>query len=264
MIAQAFNLVALVPKRPREALERLFAAAEARWEAYDSPSIQYDACALADALRIVGTAININLFNFLVEPQLAGLEDAIRASWHDVCLSGPFRAAHNADVGLARLCYCITRAVRPKTVVETGVCYGVTSSFILQALHCNSEGHLHSVDLPPLHHDADRFVGRFIPESLRSRWTLHRGSSRRLLAPLVKSLGNVDLFIHDSLHTYRNMTMEMNLAWHSMRPGGVLIADDVQANRAFQDLAESARTACSVVFNEKQKAALCGLMVKPS
>jgi predicted O-methyltransferase YrrM len=264
MIAKALSFIALIPKSPTEAIERLFAAAQARWDAYDSPRAQYDSCSLADALEIAGRAINANLVDCLAEPQLSNFEDVIEANWNSVRSSAPFRMAHNGDIALARLCYCITRAIRPQTVIETGVCYGVTSSFILQALQNNLKGHLHSVDLPPLHHDADRFIGRLIPENLRSRWTLHRGSSRRLLAPILKSTGKIDLFIHDSLHTYRNMKMEMGLAWHAMRPGGVLISDDVQGNAAFQELSEFSRGAQSLVFAEEGKNALCGLMVKPS
>jgi len=38
--------------------------------------------------------------------------------------------------------YVITRALRPKTVMETGVAAGISSSYILQALSDNNEGKL--------------------------------------------------------------------------------------------------------------------------
>jgi predicted O-methyltransferase YrrM len=264
MIAKALKFAALVPKRPTEALDRLSAVVQSRREAHDSHPVKYDPCGFRDALLALGRAIKTDLLGFLAEPQLSDIESAIEANWMTLSLNGPFQAAHNADAGLGRLCYCLTRAIRPMNVVETGVCYGVTSSFALQALDCNSKGHLHSIDLPPLRDDADRFVGRLIPGSLRDRWSLHRGSSRRLLAPLLKSIGTIDMFIHDSLHTYRNMKMEMSLAWKVMRPGGVLIADDVQGNRAFQELTESVAPTCSIVLAEQSKSALCGVLVKRS
>ncbi len=83
---------------------------------------------------------------------------------------------------LTRLCYAVVRAQEPECVVETGVCYGVTSFFILAALARNSKGNLYSIDLPPLGQDADRFVGSAIPDgALKTRWHLHRGVSRRIL-----------------------------------------------------------------------------------
>ena len=68
-------------------------------------------------------------------------------------------------------------------MVETGVGSGVTTSFILQALAANGEGHLWSIDLPPI--GAEQFAGSFVPQALRSRWTLLRGRSRDLLPQLL-------------------------------------------------------------------------------
>jgi hypothetical protein len=49
----------------------------------------------------------------------------------------------------------------------------VTTAFILQALAANGEGHLWSIDLPPI--GAEEFTGSFVPQHLKSRWTLRRG-----------------------------------------------------------------------------------------
>lgn len=46
----------------------------------------------------------------------------------------------------------------------------------------------------------------------------------------------VDLFLHDSLHTHRNMRREFDTIWPRLRTGGVLLADDVERNRAFGEL----------------------------
>jgi hypothetical protein len=46
----------------------------------------------------------------------------------------------------------------------------------------------------------------------------------------------VGLFVHDSLHTRRNMRREFDAVWPSLGPGGLLLADDVERNRAFADL----------------------------
>ena len=72
-------------------------------------------------------------------------------------------------------------------------------------------------------------------EELYDRWQLIKGSSRRNLAPLTRELGTVDLFIHDSLHSGRNVSFELEEAWRVLRPGGAIVVDDVDANSAFHE-----------------------------
>jgi hypothetical protein len=56
------------------------------------------------------------------------------------------------------------------------------------------------------------------------------GSSRRRLPKLLSELDQIDLFIHDSLHSERNVRFELDRAWTKLRPGGAIIVDDVDAN----------------------------------
>lgn len=49
------------------------------------------------------------------------------------------------------------------------------------------------------------------------------------------SLGQVDLFLHDSEHTYATMLFEFEIAWPYIRSGGYLVVDDVIWNQAFAD-----------------------------
>ena len=74
---------------------------------------------------------------------------------------------YNGSPALARLCYAVVRAMRPQVVVETGVCYGVTSSFTLGALEENGSGMLYSIDLPLLAKEADHYHGCLVPQHLR-------------------------------------------------------------------------------------------------
>jgi hypothetical protein len=174
----------------------------------------------------------------------------------------PFRASHNGDRVLARLCYAIARAKRPKVILETGVCYGVTSAFLLKALSINEEGELHSIDLPPLGRDTHAFVGKLVPPELRQRWALHKGTSRRLMRQLLPKLAPLEMFVHDSLHTYSNMRDEFALAWSYLGPGGVLVSDDIEGNSAFLELANLPDVVASVVLKEAQKNSLVGIAVK--
>lgn len=137
--------------------------------------------------------------------------------------------------------YAIVRASRPSLVVETGVANGVSTAYLLLALKKNGIGHLHSVGLeegsflPP-----GKGIGWLVPEEFRCRWTLHRGDAAQLLPALLRELGTIDVFIHDSLHTYEHMMFEFDQACPHLRPGGFLLADDALWNAAFDDFARKA------------------------
>jgi hypothetical protein len=144
---------------------------------------------------------------------------------------GAFAGWGDGEPGLARAAWCVTRHVRPDKVVETGVARGITSRFILEALTAIGEGHLWSIDLPPPGRpDLDGLIGAAVPDPLRGRWSYVKGSSRRRLPALLSSLEEIDLFIHDSRHSERNLLYELERARAALRPGGFLIADDVDLN----------------------------------
>ena len=163
----------------------------------------------------------------------------------------PFPLAHNAAPSLARLCYVLCRALRPAVVLETGVAYGVSSSFITKALAMNGHGELHSVDRAPVRAGVEDYIGALVPEQLRSRWTLHRGTSRRLLPDLLPELEGLSLFVHDSQHTYRNISWELRTVTPRLtRPAAVLV-DDTAGNRAFEQWVEGSRPAYSAVVEKE-------------
>jgi predicted O-methyltransferase YrrM len=144
----------------------------------------------------------------------------------------------DADPAFARAVWCLTSHLAPKTVVETGVARGVTTRFILQALERNRSGHLWSVDRPPLERRLHAEIGAAVPAHLRHRWTLLRGTSRKILPDLLHRISPIDLFVHDSLHTDRNLRFELTWAWRAMGGRGVIVADDVERNAAFPRFVE--------------------------
>jgi hypothetical protein len=168
----------------------------------------------------------------------------------------PLTVANMRDRLLRRICfsgsylYGVVRLVKPNTVVETGVHYGISTAFILAAMHDNGNGELWSVDLPNQQYQVPpREVivseslppgcgtGFVIPGHLRHRWHLVLGDSREVLPQLLDSLVSVDIFIHDSAHTDDVMRFEYETAWPHIRPGGLLLSDDVGWNTAFADFA---------------------------
>ena len=144
--------------------------------------------------------------------------------------------------------YLLVRALQPMTVVETGVSYGFSTAYLLQGLEDNHAGVLHSIDLPNLdpsgyvnpdgvqdhsHVRAASETGSVIPPGLRARWKLTLGPSSAELEPLLDRVGPIELFFHDSEHSFANMSREYRLAWPHLAPGGYVASDDVDANAAF-------------------------------
>jgi predicted O-methyltransferase YrrM len=138
----------------------------------------------------------------------------------------------NSHIGIDECLYVLCRAIRPQIVIETGVFHGVSSTYILSALHRNEAGHLISIDVPAPSL-GDRDVGWFVPAELRSRWTLMLGSSYDLLPGILGSAGGVDIFFHDSEHSEKCMLFEYNLLWPRIISGGLLLSDDVDWSTAF-------------------------------
>jgi hypothetical protein len=173
----------------------------------------------------------------------------------------PFTTLHSADLLLAKTCYALCRSMRPACVVETGVAYGVTTSFLLAALDANGSGILHSVDLPPLAPRADDYVGSLIPDRLRGRWRLHRGATRRVLPRLLPSLRPIDLFLHDSLHTYASLSRELRLAAPHLAPRAAVLVDDVDISRAFPEWAGEAAPKFTAIVKKSAAQGLFGVAV---
>jgi hypothetical protein len=158
-----------------------------------------------------------------------------------------FKAWNDGDAGLVRAIWCLVRHLKPATVVETGVAHGFTSRFILEALERNGHGHLWSIDRPPLEHMWHDQIGIAVTDRCRHRWTYIKGSSRRKLLPLLHQLGTIDLFIHDSLHSERNVRFEVEQAWARLRPGGAIVVDDIDANRGFRTFIETFHNHSSMI-----------------
>ncbi len=139
----------------------------------------------------------------------------------------PFPIYYNADISLGMLCYALTRSLKPKMIIETGVGYGITSSLMLLSLEKNSCGKLISIDLHPLSDAQGNFVGIGIPEYLRHRWRLHRGSSRRLLKSIISEETEVNVFVHDSANVYTLQKWEFSTVWEKLVPGGAALFNNI-------------------------------------
>src|SRR5262245_97405 len=159
----------------------------------------------------------------------------------------------NVDDGL--FLYWLVRRLRPRTIVQTGVCNGFSSALLALALSRNGGGELNAIDLPHIFNSADpawtrrghvygviipegRSSGWLVPDSCRDRVHLEIGDAAALLPPLLARLGAIDFFFHDSDHTYDHMAFEFGQAKRVLRPGGLVVADDIAWNASLWDAAE--------------------------
>jgi hypothetical protein len=132
------------------------------------------------------------------------------------------------------------KILKPEVIIETGVANGVSSSILLSALESNNKGYLHSIDLKDegfLPKGKD--IGWLIPEYLKARWHLYQGDSKHLLPRLVKHVGFVDIFLHDSDHDRENILLELGTIWPFLSPKGIILVDDWWSNSALNEFAGS-------------------------
>lgn len=258
-LPKALRLASLLTRSPGECCDRVANKIEVVRERYGQRSPEYRSQPWAETVKEISASFDVDLQRYADEPALSAIEAHVREAIAALPADAAFALIHNADFVLAKACYLVCRAINPAIIVETGVAYGVTSAFMLKALEANGRGMLHSIDLPPLGKESDRFVGIVVPDDLRSRWRLHRGMSKRILTALMPEVAPVDIFVHDSLHTYRNIRRELEIVTPHLAPRAVVIADDVQGNAAFGDWIASTGPRFSATIREEQKESVFGI-----
>lgn len=126
--------------------------------------------------------------------------------------------------------YTLIRTLKPRTILETGVANGYSTRLILSALNRNKIGRLISVDV-------NKNVGGLLEGIDKTRWGLYVGKPRKNLKDAIKKINKIDVFIHDSDHSYENMTFEFNIVLEKMAGHGIIMSDDISGNEAFLDFA---------------------------
>lgn len=132
--------------------------------------------------------------------------------------------------------YCLVRKNKPKIIVETGTSMGWSSYMILSAIFRNNIGHLYSFDLNDSE-NVKRYggVGYLVSDTLKKNWTLTIGNTKEKLEPVLKKLNQIDMFIHDSEHSYETMMYEYITAWKYLKKDGILGSDDINHSNAFDE-----------------------------
>jgi predicted O-methyltransferase YrrM len=181
--------------------------------------------------------------------------------------------------------YCTAKVMQAKNCIETGAGTGFSSACILMALEDNKLGKLCSIDYPNyqapfkkikrdllyrglggtfsfsnIRHVCGYFFkkdyhipngfesGWIIPEELRSRWELYPGLSCAVLPKLVKKIKTINFFLHDSLHTKKNMLFELRTIWPILKEKGIIFVDNVNLNSAFEAFVNEIKPKRAVFF----------------
>ena len=152
--------------------------------------------------------------------------------------------------------YWLVRKLNPKIIVQTGVCNGLSSAFMMLGLAKNGpQGSLHAIDLPPVFNPNEpgwtvkgkvygvvipegKTSGWIVPDAYRNRFEVWNGDAKALLPKMIDQVEAVDLFYHDSDHTYDHMMFEFREAKRKLRPGGLVVGDDVSWNASVWDFAD--------------------------
>ena len=154
--------------------------------------------------------------------------------------------------------YLCTRLLKPNLIIETGVAKGASTQAFLLALHNNKKGKLYSIELPVEGFCSDGQIHRnettaeFVDDYLKDRWELILGDSKIELPSLLNQVGNIDIFMHDSLHTYEHMKYEFDAVKYRAK---YIFSDDIFWNHAFREAAGNKKfitlnSQQGVIFNE--------------
>ena len=139
-----------------------------------------------------------------------------------------FEFSHVSNMAL--FLYYVTRIKKPKLIIETGVATGQSSFFILKAMQENNFGKLVSTDI---RYDA----GEIIPDYLKNRWNFMalKRDNKKSFKKFINNFDKIDIFFHDSDHSYWWQTLEYNTAFNHIKNGGLLVSDDIDNSYAFLD-----------------------------
>lgn len=126
--------------------------------------------------------------------------------------------------------YALVRAAQPDHVVETGTHLGLGSCVIAAALLRNGHGRLTTIDIDP---EAGYLIGEPWMKVIDRR----TGDSVNVLA----ALSDVDMFLHDSLHTHDYETRELSAVEPNLHGDAIVLSDNSHESSALSDWAERSR-----------------------
>ena len=213
-------------RKPRMAAEYLFSGKEVS-------NFTYPIANTAELEAFVADLLNVPLDR--VQALSAELEgDAALRGSLEAKLATRTDREDTPHYGRRQLWYLLLRLEQPKIVVETGIHDGLGSAVMVAALARNAAegapGKLHSFDIDP-------GAGWLVADAPAERFALHRGDIRKTLHEALGASA-IDMFIHDSLHTYEHEQFEYDFALEH-RAERILLLSDNAATGEPDDMPET-------------------------
>lgn len=137
-----------------------------------------------------------------------------------------FTSDHQIRLGRRLAWYALVRILRPTYVVETGTDKGLGTLVLTRAVEANDYGQVVSIDINPK-------AGAFCRDWPDDRLRLLNGDSVEILRSLKEP--EVDLFVHDSLHTYEYEAAELRAIGMKLSPGAFVLSDNSRDSDALLD-----------------------------
>jgi predicted O-methyltransferase YrrM len=145
-------------------------------------------------------------------------------------------AAVSSSLGRSgRILMACVRWSRARSVLELGTAYGLGSAFFAEALRRQVDpGHLATIEasLPQ-----STFSSALLRSSYSDVVTAHVGRSEAVLPTVIKDHGPFDLFFHDAEHSERAYVEDFASVVDQLRPGTVVVYDDINWNDPTQPAA---------------------------
>lgn len=181
------------------------------------------------------------------------LSDSARAQEEDRKLSGQFFPLfYDSGPVLRETLRQIVRGLAARTVVETGIAHGHSTRVFLDELELTG-GELFSIDIDM------RTLSAVQPHP--PHWTPVIIGTEDDVETVFTMAGDIDVFFHDSDHSFGNQMKEYHLAWQHLRPGGVLASDDVSWSPAFRTFCSEVGVPYALLWEPPKVA---GFAVKPA
>jgi predicted O-methyltransferase YrrM len=142
--------------------------------------------------------------------------------------------------GATNVIYTLCENLRATRVIETGVSCGWSSLAILLSLRNRPDARLYSIDLPNFdHRPRKHWIGAAVPQELRNQWVLYRMADREGLPRALRNAGTLDFAHYDSDKSREGRLFAYPRLWEALKPGGILMSDDIQDNMGFAEFCAS-------------------------
>jgi|GEM_PF-6806842 len=125
-----------------------------------------------------------------------------------------------------RLLYNAVKVFRPRTLLEVGTAYGMSTAFLLSACErYRNDAHLHTIEpMEPQFSLACQFLETTFP----GRVDCHKGTSDSRIPAIVDLVESVDLVFHDAAHDGSIYVSDFEKILPSLDTGSILLLDDIR------------------------------------